>query len=40
VGLRADDERFRGGDVAPALKETRLVLAQSVQIQDCQPLLR
>ena len=27
-------------DVAPSLKETKLVLAQSVQIQDCQPLLR
>jgi len=27
-------------DVAGAVKQTRLVLAQSVQIQDCQPLLR
>jgi hypothetical protein len=27
-------------DVAPALNQTKLVLAQSVQIQDCQSLLR
>jgi hypothetical protein len=27
-------------DVAPALNQSKLVLAQSVQIQDCQPLLR
>ncbi len=27
-------------DIAPALKKTKLVLAQSVQIQDCQSLLR
>jgi hypothetical protein len=27
-------------DIAPALNQTKLVLAQSVQIQDCQSLLR
>ncbi len=27
-------------DVAPSLKESKLILAQSVQIQDCQSLLR
>jgi hypothetical protein len=27
-------------DIAPAFKQTKLVFAQSVQIQDCQPLLR
>jgi hypothetical protein len=27
-------------DVAPALNEFKLILAQSVQIQDCQSLLR
>ena len=38
--LRVEDGTDLTSDIAPALNQSKLVLAQSVQIQDCQSLLR